>query len=217
MPNNLKIQDATVVVRPTSRYSGIDYDEVNVISTIITEGELTEKYFVPAETSLPPHIQTFIQKEGLAFRPYTEQEIMAGTEDILEQAKNGNLEGTSKDSAHFILRSVLVHTPLRQITNHDNEYIYELRYNYKLFPTEENKYDFNIKLPFDGLQMPNGSRIELTVITPRGAKIDREQTKGLDENGANIEEVITQLSSTGKFATEFQYQQDPDFNVRYYY
>ncbi|AKG05695.1 hypothetical protein AAV35_004390 [Salimicrobium jeotgali] len=123
---------------------------------------------------------------------------------------------TAEDAAKVILKNALVKTKLRQVTNNNNEYVYELRYDYKLFPVESKTFDFQIRLPIDG-KMPNGSKVALTVITPKEATIDDKETKGLADNGANIEEVKTKLKETGKLATEFSYQRDPHFTVRYKY
>ncbi|MGG0305813.1 hypothetical protein ABEY43_25460 [Priestia megaterium] len=45
--------------------------------------------------------------------------------------------------------------------------------------------------------------------------IDGNETKGIDENGQEIEELIQQLTATGRAVTTFNYQLDPLFKVRY--
>jgi len=84
-----------------------------------------------------------------------------------------------------------------------------------LFPLDINTYEFQIRLPFDGTQMIAGSEVKLTVLTPLSSSIDENETKGISENGEEIEELIQQLTATGRAVTTFQYQLDPLFKVRY--
>lgn len=80
----------------------------------------------------------------------------------------------------------MVKTALMPVPGATNTYL--LSYDYKIYPTEENEntFDFNITLPFDGLTLPNGGRVQVSVLTPIGAKIDQAATKGTDKNGREI-------------------------------
>lgn len=160
----------------------------------------------------PPPLLLQLTKLHKIFDEFWNRE--KGTENIL--AEGNKIGETAEDAAKVILKNALVKTKLRQITNNNNEYVYGFSYDYKLFAVENKTFDFQIRLPIDG-KMPNGSKVALTVITPKEVIIDDKETKGLADNGANIEEVKTKLKETGKLATEFSYQRDPHFTVRYKY
>ena len=97
-----------------------------------------------------------------------------------------------------------------------NSYVYELKYDYKIFPLlNSQEYQFEIRLPFDGIQMINGSRVQLNVLTPLGAVVNTVETRGIDENGQEIQELIQQLQSSNRSIVSFNYQLDPHFLVRY--
>ncbi|AIY78164.1 TPA: hypothetical protein ACLQU7_001494 [Bacillus tropicus] len=209
-------QEATVVVHGSSRYNGGKFDEVMVRTTIVTNGPLTENYYVPNGSSLSKEAMALIQNQGLEFRPYRESELLEGTEDVIDVAKAGDVVGTERDIARLLLRSSLVSVPLQQIAQLENgQFVYEVKYEYKLFPVLNDTYEFQIRLPFDGTQIINGSEVKLTVLTPIGGSIDENATKGIDENGQEIQEVVQQLVQTGRSVTTFQYRLDPLFTVRY--
>lgn len=216
---NLKLQDATVLIHSASRYNGNLYDEVYVQTSIITDGPLTDNYYVPAGVSLHASATELLKHSGLEYRPYHESELLAGTENIIESAKNGDVPDTVNDAARLILLSALKKQPLNLVAQNANGYVYDLRYSYKIYPLVEipDAYEFSIRLPFAGIEMPNGSKIQLTVVTPSHATIDQGVTKGIDVNGAEIQETVSQLVQTGKMVAEFTYQIDPLFTVRYVY
>ena len=177
---------------------------------------MTENYYVPNGSSLSNEAMALIQKQGLEFRPYRESELLEGTEDVIDVAKAGDVVGTERDIARLLLRSALVSVPLQQIAQLENgQFVYEVKYEYKLFPVLNDTYEFQIRLPFDGTQIINGSQVKLTVLTPIGGSIDENATKGIDENGQEIQEVVQQLVQTGRAVTTFEYRLDPLFTVRY--
>lgn len=208
-------QEATIVVHGSSRFNGNKFDDVMVHTTIIANGELTEPYYVPNGNSLSNEALSLIQKQGLEFRPYRESELLAGTEDVHDVSRSGDTAGTESDVAKLLLRSALKVVPLTKVSEINGKHIYEVRYDYKLFPIGQDLYEFQIRLPFDGTQMQAGSEVKLTVLTPFAAQIDPNETKGIDENGAEIQEAIQQLVNTGRSVTTFQYKLDPLFKVRY--
>jgi len=209
-------QEAIVLVNGSSRYNNGKFDEVMVRSTIITNGPLTENYYVPGGNSLSSEALALIKKYNLEFRPYRESELLQGTEDVIDESRANDTVGTEQDVARLLLRSALVNTPLTEIAHlDDGKYVYEVKYDYKLFPLDINTYEFQIRLPFDGTQMIAGSEVKLTVLTPLSSSIDENETKGISENGEEIEELIQQLTATGRAVTTFQYQLDPLFKVRY--
>jgi hypothetical protein len=208
-------QAATVVVHGSSRFNGGNHDSVMVHTTIITNEPLTEEYYVPNGNSLSNEALGLIQRQGLEFRPYRESDLLAGTEDLADVAKAGDTQGTESDVARWLLRSALIKAPLTLINQVGSKYVYEIRYDYKIFPISANVYEFQIRLPFDGTQMVAGSEVKLTVMTPTNAQVDSNETRGIDENGQEIQEVIQQLSQTGQAVTTFHYRLDPFFKVRY--
>ncbi|CAH0346975.1 hypothetical protein [Bacillus sp. CECT 9360] len=149
--------------------------------------------------------------------PYRETELLAGTEDVLDASRAGDTTGTESDVARILLRSALKVVPLTKVAEINGKFVYEVRYDYKIFPMGQDLYEFQIRLPFDGTQMQAGSEVKLTVLTPFGTQVDQNETKGIDENGAEIQEVIQQLTNSGRAATTFQYKLDPLFKVRYQY
>ncbi|MCC2420483.1 hypothetical protein COF34_08980 [Bacillus toyonensis] len=218
MTNTVQVlsQEATVVVNGSSRYNGGKFDEVMVRTTIVTNAPLTENYYVPGGSSLSNQALALIQEQGLEFRPYRESELLEGTEDVIEVSKSGDVQGTERDTARLLLRSALMSTPLKQIAQLENgQFVYEVKYEYKLFPVQNDTYEFQIRLPFDGTEMIAGSEVKLTVLTPINCTIDGTATKGTDANGQEIQEVVQQLIETGRAVTTFSYRLDPLFNVRY--
>lgn len=209
-------QEAIVLVNGSSRYNNGKFDEVMVRSTIITNGPLTENYYVPGGNSLSTEAMALIKKYNLEFRPYRESELLQGTEDVIDESRSNDTVGTEQDVARLLLRSALVNAPLTEIAHLEGgKYVYEVRYDYKLFPLDINTYEFQIRLPFDGTQMIAGSEVKLTVLTPQNSNIDGNETKGIGENGEEIQELIQDLTATGRAVTTFYYQLDPLFKVRY--
>lgn len=213
---NLISQDMTVLVTPASRYNGNQYDEVYVRTTIVAEGELTDKYYVPSGESLPLAALNLIQAHNLQFRPYRAAELLEGTENIQESAKTGDPVDTVADSAKLILLSALKERTLEEVAQVGTKRVYDLTYTYKLFPSSDSKFRFHVRLPFDGIEMASG-QLKLTVVTPDLATIDPVATQGIDDQNQEIQETITKLQSTGKSVTEFTYRRDPDFVVAYSY
>lgn len=214
--SNIKFQDVTVVVNGSSRYNGNQYDSVMVHTTIITDSPLTESYFVPAGVSLPNPALELIKMHGLEYRPYRASILTEGTENIIQSSLDGDTADTLSDSAKLILLSALKERQLDQVAQVGNSFVYELKYEYKIFPLQNSQeYQFEIRLPFDGIQMTNGSRVQLTVLTPSGAVVDSVETKGIDDNGQEIQEMIQQLQNSNRSVVSFNYQLDPHFTVQY--
>jgi hypothetical protein len=169
--------------------------------------------------TLHPAALELIKSQGLEFRPYRASDLLAGTENIRESAQGGDTADTTNDSAKLLLLSTLKKTPLVQTTQIGSSYVYELKYDYKIYSlTHQNltdSYEFQIRLPFDGTGMVNGSRVQLTVVTPINVEIDRNETVGIAENGQLLEEKVNQLIDTNRMVVTFEHQVDPLFTVRY--
>jgi hypothetical protein len=216
---NIRLQDVSVVVNGTSRYNGNQYDTVHVETLLVMDEPIPaeETWYVPNGTSVPPEVLNFFKISGVDMNPKKASTILQGTEDIREQSESENLQGVIEDSARFMLRAILKKVPLTPISDSSNTYL--LSYDYKIFPIDNTSdYEFKIRVPFDGLKVAeNGGRVQLTIVTPIGAQIDESLTKGVDENGQEISELISPISNVNRQIVSFAYQIDPDFTVRYRY
>lgn len=216
---NIRLQDVSVIINGTSRYNGNLYDTVHVETLLVMDEPIPseETWYVPNGSSVPPEVLNFFKIAGIDMNPKKASTILQGTEDIREQAEGENLQGVIEDAGKFMLRAVLKKTPLTAISGSPNTYL--LSYDYKIYPINNTTdYEFNIRVPFDGLIVAsNGGRVQLTIVTPIGAQIDPTLTKGVDENGQEIGELVSPVSNVNRQIVSFAYQIDPDFTVRYRY
>ncbi|WP_408033826.1 MULTISPECIES: hypothetical protein [Bacillaceae] len=216
---NIRLQDVSVVINGTSRYNGNLYDTVHVETLLVMDEPIPaeETWYVPNGSSVPPEVLNFFKIAGIDMNPKKASTILQGTEDIREQAEGENLQGVIEDAARYMMRAVLKKTPLTAISGSPNTYL--LSYDYKIYPINNGTdYEFNIRVPFDGLTVAgNGGRVQLTIITPIGAQIDTSLTKGVDENGQEISELVSPVPNVNRQIVSFAYQIDPDFIVRYRY
>lgn len=215
--SNIKIQDVMLIVNGTSRYNNNTFDTVTVKTTIQTDEPIQEEYYVPSGVTVTPGILEVLKLQNLEVTPFKASTLLVGTEDIQTQALNGNPAGTLEDAAKLLLLSVLKKTSLAPISGSTNAY--ELTYEYKIFPListgNPESYEFQIRVPFDGLGIANGGRIEVTVLLPRFAEIEPNETRGVDINGNEISEICYDLPSVNRKAITFAYQNDPLFTIRY--
>lgn len=216
---NIRLQDVSVIINGTSRYNGNLYDTVHVETLLVMDEPIPseETWYVPNGNSIPTEVLNFFKISGIDMNPKKASTILQGTEDIREQAEAENLPGVMEDAARYMLRAVLKKTPLTPISGSPNTYL--LSYDYKIYPTNNtSEYEFNIRVPFDGLNLAqNGGRVQLTIVTPIDAKIDPSLTKGTDENGQEISELVSPISNVNRQVVSFAYQIDPDFTVHYRY
>jgi hypothetical protein len=214
---NIKIQDVMLFVNGTSRFNNNAFDTVTVKTTIQTDEPITEDYYVPSGVTVTPGIIDLLKLQNLEVTPFKASTLLSGTEDIQTQALNGNPSGTLEDAAKLLLLSILKKTPLVPIAGAVNTY--ELSYEYKIFPLAAmglpDSYDFQIRVPFDGLGIVQGGRVEVTVVLPRFAEPDPNETKGIDLNGSEISEIFYEMPNVNRKAVTFAYQNDPLFTVRY--
>lgn len=218
--NVIQLQDLTVTITGTSRYNGGKYDIARVETLLITTELLPTElsWYVPAGVSVPPEVLALFKSTGLTMLPTLAENVLSGTEDIQQQAAEENLEEVKNDAAKLLMRAVLKKTTLAPIPDAPNTY--HLSYEHKLYPVEgsPNAFDYKITLPFDGLQLnPSGGRVQVSVLTPIGAQIDQNETKGIDDQGIEIAEQVAHLPNSNRFAVNFGYQIDPNFTIRYMY
>lgn len=214
---NIKLQDVMIFVTGTSRYNGNGFDTVLVKTIIHSDEPILDEYYVPSGVTASPALLDFLRLQNLEVTPFRANTLLAGTEDIQTQALNGNPAGTLDDAAKLLLLSVLKKSTLTPVTGSTN--LYELTYEYKIFPLTNqglpNTYELQIRVPFDGLGMVNGSRVEVSVILPRSAEIDATGTHGKDTSGQEITECVYDMPHVNRKAVTFAYQIDPLFTIRY--
>lgn len=205
-----------IFVNGTSRYNQNAYDTVSVKTLLVADEPIEEEYFVPNDVTPDPNIFKILDLQGLEITPFRKETLLAGTEDIQEQALNGNPAETLNDASKLLLLSIMKKSKLTPIP--DSKNTYELSYEYKVFPDpgQPDAYDFQIRVPFDGLGIhPSGGRIEVTVVLPRMAQVDAKATKGVDEQGVEITEVPYQAPNVNRQIITFAYQKDPLFTIKY--
>lgn len=217
----IKLQDATVVINNTSRFNNKQYDTVRVETLLETTEPLPSEmtWYVPSGTSIPPEVANLFKAKNIRMFPQREETLLQGTEDIRDQAQSENVLGVLEDASKLLLRAVLKEAPLSPIAGSPKTYT--LSYEYKLFPlnvdSENNTFEFYIVLPFDGLEVAQGGRVQMTILTPIGAKIDGNATKGIADTGQEISEMVSEIPHTNRQVVSFAWQNDPEFFVRYSY
>ena len=213
MPN-LRKQDSTVVIHGDSRYNDGQFDTVSVHSVIVTDGPLTQSYYVPGGPTISKEGWALIRKNGLEFRPYTEEELFQDVGDEVDEARQNDPAAVEAGFARTLLRSTLVNAPLQLIKQLPNGlFVYNLSYDYKIFPENES-FQMEIRLPLSGISMPSGE-VTLTVLVPQNVTINRAITKGVDEQGIEQEEQLTELQQTHRQVVTFQHRVDPIYIVNY--
>lgn len=214
---NIQLQDVSIIVNGTSRYNGNKYDTIRVETLLVTDEPIPKEvaWFVPSGTSIPAEVADFFDAAGLTASPIYAPNILKGTEDIREQAEGENLPEVMNDAARFLLRAVMKKVSMQPIVDASNTYV--LSYEYKVYPVENNDYEVQITVPFDGLVVKNGGRVQLSVLTPIGAKIDPNLTKGIADDGNEITEHISELPNVNRQVCSFGWQRDPAFTIRYRY
>lgn len=216
MPN-IKLQDVMIFINGTSRYNGNSFDTVMVKTTIHSDEPILDEYYVPSGVTANPALLELLRLQNLEVTPFKASTLLAGTEDIQTQALNGNPAGTLEDASKLLLLSVLKKAQLVPVPGSTN--LYELTYEYKVFPMTSqnmpNTYEVQIRVPFDGLGMTNGSRVEVSAILPRMVDVDPNATQGKDINGAEIAELVYEMPNVNRKAVTFAYQLDPLFTIRY--
>ncbi|KUP25802.1 hypothetical protein [Paenibacillus sp. DMB5] len=214
---NIQLQDVVIIVNGTSRYNGNSYDTVLVKTMIKTDEPILDEYYVPSGVTAPPAILELLRLQNLEVTPFKASTLLSGTEDIRDEALNGNPAGTLEDAAKLLLLSVLKKSTLVPVPGSTN--LYELTYEYKIYPLTAqglpNSYELQIRVPFDGLEMAAGGRVEVSVILPRFVEIDPIATQGKDLNGLEISELVYEMQNVNRKSVTFSYQNDPLFTVRY--
>ncbi|MFC0476697.1 hypothetical protein ACFFHF_15940 [Robertmurraya beringensis] len=229
--NIIFLQEMTATIQRLSRYNEGRSDRVKVQTLLQTVEAIPEGQFwyIPSGTSVPPHVLEFLRKDAesrgeqfqLPMIPL-KADILESTEDIQEYAVLGNLREVLDDVNKAILVSVMKKTELTKLPGRSKEghFVYEITYEHNIYevPGQPNHYEFVTQLPFSGLQLyPSGGRVELVVLLPTSAIVDQNLTKGIDENGAELQKYFTPIPATNKTVVSFDYRLDPIFTVHYSY
>lgn len=217
MPN-ISLQDLTAIIHGTS-HSNNQFDLVHVETLLQTTEPIPNDmyWFVPNGNSIPPEVAEFFKANKIEMYPMSEQKILDGTQDIIQEAQANQTAEVEKDASMLLLRSIMVKSNLELVTGSTN--LYRISYDYKLYPLKDipNTFEFKVQLPFDGLTMQNGSAIEMTVIMPLNAQINNTATSAQAPNGQIIPTQITQVPNIARNIVSFRYQQDPLANIQYHY
>ena len=221
MPINIKLQDFTATIHQSSRYNNDSFDLVHVESLIVTDEPIPNDtiWYIPNSKIIDPVFQKILQAANINPQPTEESLIQSRIDsfgDAVNEALSGDSEETKKDITTLALLSVLSKPTLRLVEKTYNTYL--LSYDYKLLPISNNTYELKVQLPFPGFIMPdNGDKIQITVVTPMDATIDKNNTNGIDENGNSITPQYANFPNSRKEAISFDYSTDPTFTIRYSY
>lgn len=220
---NITLQDFTATIHRTSQQNGGQFDTIHVESLIITDQPISteESWYIPNSKPIDPMFKSIFEITKINPVPTHSSliaERISDFADAMLQAEAGNIDETKKDIVTLALLSVMSKTNLKPIEGTSNTYL--LSYDYKLFPLEglASTFELKVVLPFPGFVIPdNGDEIQITVVAPIGAIIDKSYTMGIDANGQPIQPQYANFPSSRKEAVSFQYRQDPTFTIRYNY
>lgn len=218
MPN-IVLQDLTAMIHHTSRFNGNQFDMVHVETLLRTDVPVPPEmqWYVPSGTTIPNEVLNLLKATNLAMYPMAADYVTKEVNNILQASQSGNLQEVMHDSTLLMLQAIMVKKSFTPVVGTNN--LYHLAYDYKLFPNKDNPkaFDFKVVLPFHGLCMPNGSRVQMTVIMPITAKIDPNVTEGITVGGQKIQELTYDVQQCQRQIVCFMYQKDPEFTIRYIY
>lgn len=216
----VRLQDLTAIIHATSRYNGGKYDTVHVENIIQTDEPIDTSavWYVPNGVTSNPVADLMFHTTNMPMYPRSEAELLEGTQDIFDEAKQGKVPELTEDASKLMMMSMMKKTSLTAVADTIN--LYCLAYDYKIFPdiTDTNKFKFVSELPFNGLALAtNGGVVQMSVIMPLGAKINADETKGTATNGQNIEEQVHAMDTVNRNVVTFRYNIDPLFDIVYNY
>jgi hypothetical protein len=216
----VRLQDLTATIHNTSRFNGGKFDMVHVENLIQTDTPIdpTQCWYVPAGITPNPIAELLFRSQNMSMYPRSEADLLAGTQDIFEEAKSGKVPELTEDMSKLMMLSMLKKTPLTPVADTTNLYL--LSYDYKIFPdlTNPSIFKFVSELPFKGLDVaPNGGTVQLAVNMPLGSVIDEAATIGTLPNGQQIQEQIVTIPNINRKVVTFRYNIDPLFNIVYHY
>ncbi|MBL4933935.1 hypothetical protein [Clostridium paridis] len=216
MPNVL-LQDLNAVIHGTSRH-GLPYDIAHVTILLQTDSQIPPEleWAIPHVEDIPPKALNLIKDGKTPIYPMLKSKLREGLSDFFTNVDSNNMEGTLEDIEQALLLTSMHVTTIEPLENNDCRYV--ISYKYRLYPVEQNIFDFKVLLPFDGLGMINGSKLQVTLVSPIGSAIDPVITDAKDFNGQSVaNEQIAPIALVGKQIVSFEIHQDPIFTIRYHY
>lgn len=216
MPNVI-LQDLNATIHGTSRH-GLPYDIAHVSILMQTDTPIPTdlQWAIPHVENLSPDVIKFISDGKTPIYPICKDSNYRGASDILQETDKGDTASVIEDAKTLILLSSMKPTTIEPLEGIPDRYV--ISYKYRLYPVSENNFEFKVLLPFDGLQLNAGGRLQVTLVAPIGAAINPSITKATDLNGQTVaEETITPISLVNKQVASFEIQKDPIFTIRYNY
>lgn len=214
---NVMLQDLNAVIHGTSRH-GIPYDVAHVSILMQTDSPIPPelKWAIPNAKNLSEDVVKFISDGKTPIYPILKDSSYRGASDILQETDNGDTVDVIEDAKTLILLSSMELTTIEPIEGTTDRYI--ISYKYRLYPVSPNNFEFKVLMPFDGLQLNNGGRLQVTLVAPIGATINPGLTRATDTNGQTVaEEQIAPIALVNKQVASFEIQKDPIFTIRYSY
>jgi regulator of extracellular matrix RemA (YlzA/DUF370 family) len=216
MPNVI-LQDVNAIIHGTSRH-GLPYDVAHVSILMQTDAPISPdvQWAIPHVENLSPDVLKFISDGKTPIYPMLKDSTYRGASDILQETDKGDTASVIQDAKELILLSSMKPTTIEPLEGTTDRYI--ISYKYRLYPVEQNNFEFKVLLPFDGLGVANGGKLVLTLVAPAGATINPTITDAKDFSGQSVSnETITPITNTHKNIVSFQIQKDPIFTIRYNY
>ncbi|EES49117.1 hypothetical protein NE172_05035 [Clostridium botulinum] len=216
MPNII-LQDVNTVVHGTSRH-GLDYDIAHVTMLIQTDEPISTDYewAIPHIEDIPSKAIALLKDGKTPIYPMLKSKLRQDINSFSENVDTNNMTELLDDIEKALMLTCMHVTPLEPLENNNCRYL--VSYKYRLYPVETDNFEFKVLLPFDGLGICNGGKLQLTLIAPIGATINPTITDAKDFNGQSVaDETITQICNVNKNIVSFEIQQDPIFTIRYNY
>ncbi len=216
MPNVI-LQDLNATIHGTSKH-GLPYDIAHVSILLQTDAPIPSdlKWAIPHVEDLSPDVIKFISDGKTPIYPICKDSTYRGAADILQETDKGDTASVIQDAKTLILLSSMKSTTIEPLEGVPDRYV--ISYKYRLYPVSPNNFEFKVLLPFDGLTLVNGERLQVTLVAPIGAVINPTMTKATDLNGQTVaEEIITPIGLVNKQVASFEIQKDPVFTIRYNY
>lgn len=216
MPNVI-LQDLNAIIHGTSRH-GLPYDTAHVSMLVQTDTPIPPdlQWAIPHVENIPQTVLNFISDGKTPIYPMLKDSTYRGASDILQETDKGDTASVIEDAKTLILLSSMKPTSIESIEGVPDRYI--ISYKYRLYPVSPNNFEFKVLLPFDGLGLVNGGKLQVTLVSPIGSIINPSMTKATDLNGQTVaEEVITPIKLVNKQVASFEIQKDPIFTIRYNY
>lgn len=205
--------DGVVTIIPTSKH-GLAHDiaKVEIMIQMETPFPADKTILVPAR-EIPEKMRKVFEAAAITYEPRFADTFVEEVSDIPQDALNNETEEVFQDAIEAMKVSLMDEVALTPIKGTKN--FYSLSYQVPVYKNSQGKFVFAITEPFKGIQVATRGSVELVVILPENAVVDRANTKGIAENGGVIEEQVTSIPQNKRTVISFFYQNDPHFQVHY--